>query len=97
STASRISSPAAAPRSNRESPEAMRTRQLEAAIAAARAGAEISRGYFGTGLDVERKSDRSPVTIADRESEERIVAVLRQAFPDYGILGEEFGERQGAG
>lgn len=75
----------------------MRDRQLEVAIAAARAGGEISRRYFGTGLNVERKSDRSPVTVADRESEDRIAEVLRQSFPDYGILGEEFGEREGAG
>lgn len=74
-----------------------RSRQIEAAIAAARAGGEVSRRYFGSGLAVERKSDRSPVTVADRESEQRIVEVLRAAFPDYGVLGEEFGERAGAG
>lgn len=74
-----------------------RRRQLEAAIAAARAGGEISRRYFATGIAVERKSDQTPVTAADRESEERIALELRRAFPDYGILGEEFGERTGAG
>lgn len=74
-----------------------RRRQLEAAIAAAKAGGEVSRRYFRTGFTVERKSDRSPVTIADREAEHRIVASLCTAFPDYGVLGEEHGERAGTG
>lgn len=74
-----------------------RTRQLEVAIAAARAGGEVSRSYFGRGVAVERKSDHSPVTVADRESEARIIEVLRQAFPDYGVLGEESGEEGARG
>ena len=37
------------------------------------------------------------MTAADREAEQRAVAVLRDAFPDHGILGEEFGERSGTG
>ena len=72
-------------------------RRLEVAIAAARAGGEVALRYFRTGVAVERKQDRSPVTVADREAEQRAVDVLRSAFPDYGILGEEFGERDGAG
>ncbi len=72
-------------------------KRLEVAIAAARAAGEIALRYFRTGLAVELKSDRSPVTRADRECEQRIAEVLRSAFPDYGIVGEEFGERTGAG
>ncbi len=37
------------------------------------------------------KSDRSPVTIADRSAEQAMRAVLAERFPDHGILGEEFG------
>ena len=40
---------------------------------------------------MERKQDFSPVTVADREAEQQAVAVLHAAFPDYGVLGEEFG------
>ncbi len=72
-------------------------KRLEVAIAAARAAGEIALRYFRTGLAVELKSDRSPVTRADRECEQRIIEVLRSAFPDYGIVGEELGERVGAG
>src|SRR5207245_6952295 len=35
--------------------------------------------------------DATPVTQADREAERTIVASLGRAFPDYGVLGEEFG------
>lgn len=42
----------------------------------------------GTGTDL--------VTHVDREAERRIVAVLREEFPEHAILGEEEGE-QGAG
>lgn len=52
--------------------------------------------YFRTGMAVEYKGDRSPVTLADRECEQRIVEVLHAAYPDYGVVGEEFGERQSA-
>jgi myo-inositol-1(or 4)-monophosphatase len=37
------------------------------------------------------KSDRSPVTIADRTAELAMKAVLSERLPDHGILGEEFG------
>jgi histidinol-phosphatase len=72
-------------------------RRLESAIAAAKAGGETALRHFRTGVTVERKHDRSPVTIADREAEQAAIAVLRGAFPDHGILGEEFGEHAGAG
>ncbi|MGD0947191.1 MAG: inositol monophosphatase family protein [Candidatus Binatia bacterium] len=70
-------------------------KRLEVAIAAAQAAGEIALRYFRTRLTVDYKDDRSPVTQADRECEQRIVEVLRQSFPDYGIVGEEFGERGG--
>ena len=72
-------------------------KHVEVAIAAAMAAGEVARRYFRSALTVEIKRDRSPVTQADRECEQRIVEVLRGAFPDYGIVGEEFGERPGAG
>jgi histidinol-phosphatase len=71
-------------------------KRLEVAVAAAQAAGEIALRYFRTRLTVDYKGDRSPVTQADRECERRIVEVLRQSFPDYGIVGEEFGERGGS-
>ncbi|MFI5399091.1 MAG: inositol monophosphatase family protein [Candidatus Binatia bacterium] len=72
-------------------------KRLEVAIAAAKAGGEVALRYFRTRLTVDYKDDRSPVTQADRECEQRIVKILRRGFPDYGVVGEEFGEREGAG
>jgi histidinol-phosphatase len=72
-------------------------RRVEVAIAAARAGGAVALKYFGSQLPVEYKGDRSPVTRADRECEQQVASVLRSAFPDYGIVGEEFGEREGRG
>jgi myo-inositol-1(or 4)-monophosphatase len=38
----------------------------------------------------DQKSDESPVTVADRTAETILRERLRIAFPDFGILGEEF-------
>jgi len=52
----------------------------------------IALRYFrSTTLRVERKADRSPVTMADRRIEERLRRALKRAFPGETILGEEFG------
>lgn len=40
---------------------------------------------------MERKSDESPVTIADREAEEAMRKIIKDAFPNHGIFGEEEG------
>jgi histidinol-phosphatase len=65
---------------------------LEAALEAARRAGEIVRRSFRSAyLEVERKSDHSPVTVADRESEAAIREVLHRATPGLGFLGEELG------
>ena len=69
--------------------------RVEAAIVAARAAGEIALRHFRTDIAVEAKADRSPVTAADRACERHIVEILRERFPDYGFLGEEFGEEAG--
>jgi histidinol-phosphatase len=66
-------------------------RVLEVMIEAARAAGRVTLAHFHRGVDATLKSDRSPVTVADREGEEIIVSALRRAFPDHGFLGEEFG------
>ena len=42
-------------------------------------------------VSVETKADGSPVTEADRAAEEIMRKILREAFPEFGVLGEEFG------
>jgi len=56
----------------------------------AQASGEIIRRYFRTGVDVETKSDTSPVTIADRRSEQIMRNMIQLRYPQHGILGEEF-------
>lgn len=45
-------------------------------------------------LEIESKSDESPVTIADRACEKLIVDELQRAFPEDGLLGEEGAARE---
>ncbi|TIO07791.1 MAG: 3'(2'),5'-bisphosphate nucleotidase CysQ [Mesorhizobium sp.] len=52
------------------------------------AGREVMRA-FEAGCAVDQKSDSSPVTEADRESEEIILAGLRAAFPEIPCVAEE--------
>jgi len=65
---------------------------LRAAIDISGEAASIPMRYFRSALAVEDKADDSPVTIADRETEQYIRRALRARFPEHGILGEEFGE-----
>ncbi|WP_455381735.1 inositol monophosphatase family protein [Salinispira pacifica] len=57
----------------------------------AREGGRIAARYFGTGVEVEKKADETPVTRADRETEQFIRAALSERFPDHLITGEEYG------
>ena len=66
---------------------------LAAAVEAARAAGEIAMRYYRGSVEVTIKPDRTPVTQADREAEQAITRMLGLAFPDWGFLGEEFGER----
>jgi myo-inositol-1(or 4)-monophosphatase len=52
----------------------------------------IIRKYFRTHIGFESKSDESPVTIADKKSEERMRELIMKEFPEHGIIGEEFGK-----
>jgi myo-inositol-1(or 4)-monophosphatase len=69
--------------------------ELDRFIAAAEAAADVAgavvRPFFRADVAIDPKSDRSPVTIADRTAEKAMRAVLSERFPDHGVLGEEFG------
>jgi len=70
----------------------MRSRELQAALDAARAAAQVVRPLFQKNLSVRTKADSSPVTEADVRAEEVIREHLGRAFPDYGFYGEETGQ-----
>ncbi len=52
---------------------------------------DIIKKYFRTVVNVESKSDSSPVTIADKLAEEKMREIIAKEFPLHGIIGEEFG------
>ncbi len=55
------------------------------------ASGAVIRRYFRTPVAVDDKADESPVTIADREAEAAIRAIVAVERPDHGIIGEEHG------
>jgi len=55
------------------------------------AAATAIRPYFRARYDTEFKSDKSPVTEADRAAEAAIRAILEKERPQDGIIGEEYG------
>ncbi|MEW5299246.1 MAG: hypothetical protein WDW38_003341 [Sanguina aurantia] len=70
---------------------------IELAHQLADAAAVITRKYFRTPFDVESKVDASPVTIADKQAEEVMRAMIRKACPGHSIFGEEYGVELGSG
>jgi myo-inositol-1(or 4)-monophosphatase len=73
------------------------TRELEAAIEAAKAAGRVLQSGFGQRLDVRYKGKVDLVTEADERAEQMIKEALREAFPAYGILTEEGGSLPGQG
>ncbi|MEZ0224012.1 MAG: histidinol-phosphatase [Alphaproteobacteria bacterium] len=56
---------------------------------------KVIRKYFRQSFHMEGKADSSPVTIADKEAEQAIRAILAKERPGDGIHGEEFGSDKG--
>jgi inositol-phosphate phosphatase/L-galactose 1-phosphate phosphatase/histidinol-phosphatase len=55
----------------------------------------VIRRHFRTPVDIDRKADNTPVTIADRDAEAAMRDLITRNFPDHGIIGEEFGRTPG--
>ncbi|MFO1408099.1 MAG: inositol monophosphatase family protein [Steroidobacteraceae bacterium] len=62
---------------------------LETALDAARAAADVVRHYYQSNLAITIKADKSPVTVADVETEKTIRAIVSAKHPDHGFYGEE--------
>jgi histidinol-phosphatase len=69
----------------------MHSRELQAALDAAEAAADIIRSLYQRNVAVHTKEDRTPVTEADVRAEEAIRAILTDRFPSFGFYGEETG------
>ena len=57
----------------------------------AASGPILRRHFWSPDLAVEQKSDRTPVTEADRGAEEAMRRLINARFPTHGIVAEELG------
>jgi myo-inositol-1(or 4)-monophosphatase len=69
------------------------------ALEAHRQGGRVLRRYFRRLETIEHKGEdyANLITVADRKSEDTIMATIREHFPDHDILAEETGENEAAG
>jgi 3'(2'),5'-bisphosphate nucleotidase len=65
------------------------TKPYEAMVAAALEASEVVLRHYRAGVEAIDKDDGSPVTLADQEAEEAIIAHLAQEAPDIPVIGEE--------
>ncbi len=71
--------------------------RLDFAIRAATTAGKLTVRYFrSSDLTIETKPDETPVTRADKESEETLRNHLANEFPHDAIVGEEFGNQSGS-
>ncbi|MHA2141047.1 MAG: inositol monophosphatase family protein [Candidatus Thorarchaeota archaeon] len=56
---------------------------------------KITTDFFLESMEVDIKTDTTPVTEADRQAEAYIRERIEEAFPSHSILGEEGGEKEG--
>jgi myo-inositol-1(or 4)-monophosphatase len=71
------------------------TRELEAALSAARSAGEVLRISFGAEHAITYKGEVDLVTEVDEEAERVIREELLGTFPTYGMLAEEGGKLEG--
>ena len=67
---------------------------LDTAIEAAKAGGKFATKYFNNLPKVSWKTDESPVTKADIETEKLIRSIISRKFPDHGIHGKDFPDKK---
>ena len=70
--------------------------RLSAAREFAVEGGKSTLEHFCTEVEVEKKGDGSPLTIADRGAETLIRKLIGERFPDDAIVGEEFDDKEGS-
>jgi inositol-phosphate phosphatase/L-galactose 1-phosphate phosphatase/histidinol-phosphatase len=63
---------------------------IDFASSLADAASAVTMRHFRQPIDVETKADASPVTIADKQAELAIRALIEKTYPGHGVIGEEF-------
>lgn len=74
----------------------MRPADVEIAERLADAAGAAIRPFFRAKFDSETKADASPVTEADRAAEAAMRRVIEAEYPRDGIIGEEYGTKEGS-
>ena len=64
---------------------------IELARELAHESGKLITGYFGSQLEVQRKADESPVTVADQEAEALMRGIIESRCPEHRVVGEEGG------
>ncbi len=74
----------------------MRPADVELAERLAEAAGAAIRPFFRAKFDIETKADASPVTEADRAAEASMRRLIEAEYPRDGIIGEEYGAKDGS-
>lgn len=70
--------------------------RYQTAVELALAAGEVTlKHFYRRDFSVEKKADKSPVTVADKAAETLIRNRVHDLYPDDAVLGEEFGEEPG--
>ncbi|NCN87813.1 MAG: inositol monophosphatase [Candidatus Pacebacteria bacterium] len=64
---------------------------LKVALEAVKEADIVINKYYSKDIKTTLKSDLSPVTIADKESETIIRKIIKESYPEHNIIGEEEG------
>ena len=70
--------------------------RYQTSIQIAEQASKFIQARFRDGIAVDIKADASPVTEADRGAEKLLRQEIESQFPDDGIIGEEFGVKEGS-
>ncbi len=66
---------------------------VQTAIEAADQARIITRKWFRSEMTVANKQDKTPVTIADQQTEQVIKDIILNRYPQHGFFGEESGQQ----
>jgi myo-inositol-1(or 4)-monophosphatase len=67
---------------------------LDFTVETARLAGKITLDYYQQGVQPDYKGDNSPVTIADQKAEQLIRSRIEQYYPEHGIIGEEYSDKE---
>lgn len=70
---------------------------LDFAVETAHLAGRLTLSAFQTGVHADFKTDDTPVTVADRQSEQLIRARIEARYPDHAVVGEEYDSDAPAG